>query len=275
MFGKILKRRSARRNSIKYQSDGLSNYEIAKAESAKNPIQHAYQRPDFVTEGYSMEETASFLDNSIRQIISPRITLLADVGYAECVNAGKSRYNEDEACILHGKLTSANRGISIPYFFIGLFDGHGGPGTSVKASKELHLVVKQSLEDVLDMIIDMEYDPNTNTRKVGADHGTSVNDVESQNSSLDQEPDDVPTLYELIIGALESSLWAFDRLIQRDLRKYRISGGSTSLVALFILDKLYLANTGDSRAAVYYPHETNLIPLSEDHVPNAERKRFL
>ncbi|CAB4056074.1 MSI [Lepeophtheirus salmonis] len=234
--------------------DGLSNYEIAKAESAKNPIQHAYQRPDFVTEGYSMEETASFLDNSIRQIISPRITLLADVGYAECVNAGKSRYNEDEACILHGKLTSANRGISIPYFFIGLFDGHGGPGTSVKASKELHLVVKQSLEDVLDMIIDMEYDPNTNTRKVGADHGTSVND--------------------LIIGALESSLWAFDRLIQRDLRKYRISGGSTSLVALFILDKLYLANTGDSRAAVYYPHETNLIPLSEDHVPNAERKRI-
>ena len=59
---------------------------------------------------------------------------------------------------------------------------------------------------------------------------------------------------ELVKGALESAFWAMDRLILRDKQQYRISGGACTMVALFIFDKLYLANAGDSRAVCYLPN---------------------
>ena len=58
---------------------------------------------------------------------------------------------------------------------------------------------------------------------------------------------------ELIKGALESAFWAMDRLILRDKQQYRISGGACTMVTLFIFDKLYLANAGDSRSVCYIP----------------------
>ena len=58
---------------------------------------------------------------------------------------------------------------------------------------------------------------------------------------------------ELVKGAIESAFWAMDRLILRDKQQYRISGGACTMVALFIFDKLYLANAGDSRAVCYIP----------------------
>ena len=58
---------------------------------------------------------------------------------------------------------------------------------------------------------------------------------------------------ELVKGALESAFWAMDRLILRDKQEYRISGGACTMVALFIFNKLYLANAGDSRAVCYLP----------------------
>ena len=58
---------------------------------------------------------------------------------------------------------------------------------------------------------------------------------------------------ELVKGAIESAFWAMDRLILRDKQQYRISGGACTMVALFIFDKLYLANAGDSRAVCYLP----------------------
>ena len=59
---------------------------------------------------------------------------------------------------------------------------------------------------------------------------------------------------ELVKGAIESAFWAMDRLILRDKQQYRISGGACTMVALFIFDKLYLANAGDSRAVCYLPN---------------------
>ena len=59
---------------------------------------------------------------------------------------------------------------------------------------------------------------------------------------------------ELVKGAIESAFWAMDRLILRDKQQYRITGGACTMVALFIFDKLYLANAGDSRAVCYLPN---------------------
>ena len=42
---------------------------------------------------------------------------------------------------------------TIKYLYIGLFDGHGGPGCALKASKELHQIVHEGLDDALHYIV--------------------------------------------------------------------------------------------------------------------------
>ena len=58
---------------------------------------------------------------------------------------------------------------------------------------------------------------------------------------------------DLVKGAIESAFWAMDRLILRDKQQYRISGGACTMIAVFIFNKLYLANAGDSRSVCYLP----------------------
>jgi serine/threonine protein phosphatase PrpC len=86
-----------------------------------------------------------------------------------------SRYNEDQVQCAIGEisiphkslykiqnnntrkayLADKNRGVLRPirYLYIGLFDGHGGPGVAIKASKELHQIVHEGLEDVIEYLI--------------------------------------------------------------------------------------------------------------------------
>ena len=54
----------------------------------------------------------------------------------------------------------------------------------------------------------------------------------------------------LIIGALESAFWEMDQQIGDDKKRYKMLGGCTVLVSLFILGKLYVANAGDSRGCL-------------------------
>ena len=57
---------------------------------------------------------------------------------------------------------------SIHYIYIGLFDGHGGTGAALKASKELHQIVHEGLEDVVEYLnpYDDEYcDTNTSNEQ--------------------------------------------------------------------------------------------------------------
>ena len=77
--------------------------------------------------------------------------------------------------------------------------------------------------------------------------------VETENEDEDETKERHMNQDELVKGAIESAFWAMDRLILRDKQQYRISGGACTLVALFIFDKLYLANAGDSRAVCYIP----------------------
>jgi serine/threonine protein phosphatase PrpC len=55
------------------------------------------------------------------------------------------------------------------------------------------------------------------------------------------------TVDNLITGALESAFWDFDGMVEHDKIQYRMYGGCTAIVSLFILGKLYVANAGDSR----------------------------
>ena len=87
------------------------------------------------------------------------------------------RYNEDQAqCVIgninippksqinnnirRAYLGDQNRCLMKPirYIYIGLFDGHGGPGAAIKASKELHQIVHEGLEDVVEYLIQCEDD---------------------------------------------------------------------------------------------------------------------
>ena len=98
----------------------------------------------------------------------------------------KFRYNEDQAQCAIGELrippnsqinnntrkfcfADTNRGQLRPirYLYIGLFDGHGGPGVAIKASKELHQIIHEGLEDVVEYLIqcDDDYYDYTNIEK--------------------------------------------------------------------------------------------------------------
>jgi hypothetical protein len=76
----------------------------------------------------------------------------------------------------------------------------------------------------------------------------------------------------LIVGALEAAFWEMDQIIAEERVKYRINGGCTALVALFILGRLYVANAGDSRA-VLVRNDGKAVPMSHDFTPESERTR--
>jgi serine/threonine protein phosphatase PrpC len=63
-----------------------------------------------------------------------------------------------------------------------------------------------------------------------------------------------------------------DQLIGEDKQKYKVKGGCTALVALFILGKMYIANAGDSRAVLC--KNRHPLPLSNDFTPETERQRI-
>ena len=80
------------------------------------------------------------------------------------------------------------------------------------------------------------------------------------------------TVDSLIIGALESAFFELDQIIANDKKNYRMAGGCTALVALFILGKLYVANAGDSRGIMI--KDNQIIPMSFDFTPESERERI-
>ncbi|XP_023211306.1 protein phosphatase 1H-like [Centruroides sculpturatus] len=63
-----------------------------------------------------------------------------------------------------------------------------------------------------------------------------------------------------------------DELIARDKQCYKMTGGCTAIVALFILGKLYVANAGDSRSVICQGNK--VIPMSADFTPETEKERI-
>lgn len=103
-----------------------------------------YGRPHFLNLGD--EEVQMSADHRLRPIIHPNQPLPYYAGYAECVNAGKSKWNEDQAVIQRGVLINEsnknkNSKFAIPYTYYGIFDGHAGVGAALCAANQLHHIL--------------------------------------------------------------------------------------------------------------------------------------
>lgn len=58
-----------------------------------------------------------------------------------------------------------------------------------------------------------------------------------------------------------------------DRERYAPAGGCTALVLLILLDRIYVANAGDSRAILYDGYKT--VKMSNDFSPCYDKKRIL
>lgn len=79
----------------------------------------------------------------MRPIIVPRdlSRLPWCAGYAECINAGKSFHNEDQATATRGDLRLQDLNVSIPYIMFSMFDGHAGYKVALTSRLYLHRVI--------------------------------------------------------------------------------------------------------------------------------------
>lgn len=106
----------------------------------EKPPKFPYRRPTFLE--LDSDTLSVYADHKMRPVLhSTSSSLPHNAGYAECINAGKSRLNEDQAVCLRGVLLctyAQNCKEYIPYTYYGLFDGHGGTGASLAAANQLH-----------------------------------------------------------------------------------------------------------------------------------------
>ena len=147
----------------------------------------------------------------------------------------------------------------IPYVYFGIFDGHAGSGCAVTAANELHQVVHKRLMGVLLHLLQQA-------------RGTGTGITGNDNSILMWYPNREISIESMVIGALESAFWEMDQQIGEDKRRYKMLGGCTVLVAVFILGKLYVANAGDSRGVLC--RNKVAYPMSFDFTPVSERQRL-
>ncbi|CAN7988734.1 unnamed protein product [Ixodes hexagonus] len=275
------------------------------------PLKFKYTRPSFL-QLTSDDEIQVSADHLIRPIIVPRdISKIPwNAGYAEAINAGKSLRNEDQGAVFRGAVRrqvharepresgsrqslhpaadgdppgDAGREAAtpdspetttggdtveqmLPWVYFALFDGHAGSGVAVAASNTLQKIIQEKLMNIMDLLL-----PSTAENGDAKDRATFL-PFGDKKVSTDS----------LIIGALETAFWDMDKQIARDKKHYKMTGGCTVLVALFILGKLYLANAGDSRQC-NWSHLScravicrgdKVIPMSSDFTPETERSRI-
>lgn len=95
-------------------------------DSRSLPNKFRYNRPAFL-QLVTQDELRASADHNVRPIIVPRdISIMPwNTGYAECVNSGKSEWNEDQASfyrhILNHPTNKDEPGL--PYTYFGIFDG--------------------------------------------------------------------------------------------------------------------------------------------------------
>merc|ERR1719342_1323992 len=211
---------------------------------------YKYQRPHFL-KLETEDEIQVTADHSVRPIIVPRdVTALPwSAGYAETINGGKSRHNEDQAMARQGSIGVLVGGKlhQIHYTVFAVFDGHAGAGCAVTASNDLWSAVQARLESVATQLVGEEGGTKWFTRTISKES--------------------------LVIGALESAFWDTDTQIGEEKKIYHMAGGCTVLMAVFILGKLYVANAGDSRGVLC--RASKAYPMSYDFTPVTERTRLM
>ncbi|XP_055590880.1 protein phosphatase 1H [Uranotaenia lowii] len=203
------------------------------------PEKFRYARPQFL-QLLTYDELKASADHNVRPIIVPRdLSLLPwNTGYAECVNSGKSEWNEDQAAFHRQVLSHPSRQYhDLPYTYYGIYDGHAGYGAALAASNQFHHILHEKLVDIIDLLMPRVEGEEPSRGGVGLNAILPHPILFHKQVSKD----------ELIVGALEAAFADMDALLAEDRDKYRNAGGCTALVALFILGKLFVANAGDSR----------------------------
>lgn len=121
------------------------------------PDKFAYQRPPFL-QLCTPDELRASADHAVRPIIVPRDVAVMpwQTGYAECVNSGKSEWNEDQCAFQRHVLVHPQRAQELPYIYFGTFDGHAGYGAALAASHQFHHILHEKLVDVIDMLMPVE-----------------------------------------------------------------------------------------------------------------------
>lgn len=222
---------------------------------------YSYQRPAFL-KLETDDEIQVTADHSVRPIIVPRdvSALPWYSGYAETINAGKSRHNEDQAMCRQGSIpvvVGANIH-QLQYTIFSIFDGHAGAATAVTASNDLWQAVHARLESVGPQLL--------------AAHNAAISGTGDGISEPMWFPARSISSESLVIGALEAAFWETDSQIGEEKKVYAMPGGCTVLLSLFILGKLYVANAGDSRGVLCRSGRS--FPLSHDFTPVTERQRL-
>ncbi|XP_016322796.1 protein phosphatase 1H isoform X2 [Sinocyclocheilus anshuiensis] len=195
----------------------------------------------------------------------------------------------DEAALgrrLRGEVKELN------FHYWALFDGHGGSGAAVFAAKFLHLHIEEQLQEVLEILKNPSLQPPTCLGEENPVHhlhpsaGCSQRGL-SRAASLrgaagaPGSPNTMAPRFfmekkikqeSLVVGAIENAFKEIDSHIARERMVYSISGGCTALVVVYLLEKLYVANAGDSRALIIRGGE--IIPMSSSFTPESERQRL-
>ncbi|XP_011494138.1 PREDICTED: protein phosphatase 1H [Ceratosolen solmsi marchali] len=199
-----------------------------------------YSRPSFL--GLTNEETQVSADHKVRPIIVPRdlSRLPWCAGYAECINAGKSTWNEDQATAVRGDLKLTDANTSLPYVMFSMFDGHAGYQVALTARLHLHRIILERLMAIPGEILLSE----------------------NNEATVIQGKD-------LIVGAIELAYRQMDQMVEHQAQKG--GGGCTSLTVLFLHGKLYAAGAGDSRTIMIL--EDSERALTRDHTPDSESSR--
>ncbi|XP_020857555.1 protein phosphatase 1J isoform X2 [Phascolarctos cinereus] len=186
-------------------------------------------------------------------------------GYAEVINAGKSRHNEDQACceVVYvesrqarmggpGKSISDQGNQGLYFHYWGLFDGHAGGGAAEMASRLLHRHIREQLRGLVEIL----QDPSPPPLCLPSTTEASVS-------------------LELSCPGGSQPCWPLqkeDEHMAREQRNQYAVGGCCALVAVYLLGKMYVANAGDSRAIIV--RNGDIIPMSREFTPETERQRL-
>ncbi|XP_068121675.1 protein phosphatase 1J isoform X2 [Hyperolius riggenbachi] len=225
------------------------------------------------------------------------MTNLTVVHLRGVINAGKSQHNEDQACCefvdvqkrenaLNSKCDESQNANGqsdnkasdrLSFHYWGLFDGHAGYGCALTASRLLHFHICDQLRDLVHILeqptvaapLCLDSSIRNGTVSVTPTEEKTEPPLESA-IRFHLEKQIFPE--SLVIGSLENAFKQMDEQIKRERTSHSIEGGCCALVAICLLDKLFVANAGDSRAIIIQDGKT--IPMSQEFTPETERQRL-
>ncbi|XP_027452985.2 protein phosphatase 1J isoform X4 [Zalophus californianus] len=222
-------------------------------------------------------------DHAGRAVQSPPDTgrrLPWSTGYAEVINAGKSRHNEDQACCevvyvegrrsVSGAPREPSQGQGLCFYYWGLFDGHAGGGAAEMASRLLHRHIREQLKDLVEILQDPSPPPLCLPSTPGAPGSSDASHLVGPQSCCSSQKE--VTHESLVVGAIENAFQFMDEQMARERRGHQVEGGCCALVVVYLLGKVYVANAGDSRAIIVRNGE--IIPMSREFTPETERQRL-